>query len=184
MPLQTSRLLLRDPRESDFDAVHAYASDPEVVRYTSFGPNTEDETRAFLTACAQETATLPRRAHTFAVIERRSQQLIGGCGLAVSDATGQQLALGYCFSRAAWHQGYGKETAAELTRFGFEVLGAHRMWALVFVENKPSARILEGLGYRCEGLGKETMFARGAWHDVFTFALLRKEHRYSVRGPI
>jgi ribosomal-protein-alanine N-acetyltransferase len=183
MRLQTPRLLLRDLRDSDFDAVHAYASDPEVVRYTSFGPNTENETRAFLAASVLEPAVSPRRSHTFGVIERHSQRLIGGCGVTCSDATGRQLALGYCLNRTVWRQGYGKETAAELTRFGFEVLDARRMWAWVFTQNEPSARILDGLGYRREGVGKESLFARGSWHDVWTFALLRSEYEAQIRGP-
>ena len=32
LPIRTPRLTLRDFVASDFDAVHAYASDPEVTR--------------------------------------------------------------------------------------------------------------------------------------------------------
>lgn len=175
--LQTTRLQLREPRDTDFDAVHAYASDPAVVKYTSFGPNTAEQTRAFLMTCSLEIAEVPRRAYTFAVVERTSGRLIGSCGITASEPTGRQFSLGYCFSQSAWHQGYGKEAAGELTRFGFETLNAHRLWALVFVDNKPSTRILERLGYRREGLARESLFARGIWHDVLNFALLRSEYK-------
>lgn len=47
-PIRTERLLLREFREADFDAAHVYASDPEVVRYMDWAPNTLDDTRAFL----------------------------------------------------------------------------------------------------------------------------------------
>ena len=47
-PLQTGRLVLRELTDSDFGAVHAYASDPEVVRYMPWGPNSEAETREFI----------------------------------------------------------------------------------------------------------------------------------------
>ncbi|BBD69299.1 GCN5-related N-acetyltransferase [Nostoc commune NIES-4072] len=40
IPLETQRLILRDFVESDWQAVHQYASDREVVRYLTFGPNT------------------------------------------------------------------------------------------------------------------------------------------------
>ncbi|MEU0572187.1 GNAT family N-acetyltransferase [Nonomuraea sp. NPDC005983] len=36
MELTTPRLLLRDFRASDHAAVHAFASDPEVTRYTDW----------------------------------------------------------------------------------------------------------------------------------------------------
>ena len=46
--MTTERLVLRDFAESDLAAVHEYASDPEVVCYTPWGPNTERETRIYI----------------------------------------------------------------------------------------------------------------------------------------
>jgi [ribosomal protein S5]-alanine N-acetyltransferase len=48
MFLETERLLLREYKETDFEAVQLYASNPEVVRYMEWGPNTEKDTRQFL----------------------------------------------------------------------------------------------------------------------------------------
>jgi RimJ/RimL family protein N-acetyltransferase len=48
LPIETERLLLRDFREDDFDSIHAYATDPEVVRYMTWGPNTLEVTREVL----------------------------------------------------------------------------------------------------------------------------------------
>lgn len=48
IPLETQRLILRDFVESDWQAVHQYASDREVVRYLTFGPNSEEDTENFL----------------------------------------------------------------------------------------------------------------------------------------
>src|SRR5690242_8443602 len=46
--VMTPRLELRGCRPSDFDAVHAYATDPEVCRYMDWGPNTPAMTRQWL----------------------------------------------------------------------------------------------------------------------------------------
>lgn len=48
IPLTTERLVLREFEESDWQAVHEYASDPEVVAYVTFGPNTEQESKDFI----------------------------------------------------------------------------------------------------------------------------------------
>ena len=48
MMLETERLILREFREADFEAVHEYGSDPEVVKYMLWGPNTEQDTREFI----------------------------------------------------------------------------------------------------------------------------------------
>ena len=45
--LQTARLSFRDFTVDDYDSVHAYGSDPEVTRYTAFGPNTPEQTKGF-----------------------------------------------------------------------------------------------------------------------------------------
>jgi len=39
-------LVLREFDETDRQAVHSYASDPEVVRYMDWGPNTTEETKS------------------------------------------------------------------------------------------------------------------------------------------
>ena len=67
LPIRTARLLVRDFRASDFEDVHAYASDPEVARYVVWGPNTRDETQTFLgLALAAQTAS-PRLDFNLAI---------------------------------------------------------------------------------------------------------------------
>ena len=173
--LQTDRLILRELAQSDFDAVHEYASDPLVTRYMSFGPNTVDETRAFLTRSIDSAGATPRRNYTFAAVERTSGELIGGCGLEQCDGTGQHYVFGYCFNRNWWRRGLGTETAGALVQFGFERLRAHRLWAHVFAGNAASVRILEGLAFRQEGLALQSLYLRNSWHDILTFAQLRSE---------
>lgn len=173
--LRTHRLLLRDLVPSDLNEVHEYASDPLVTRFTSFGPNTLAETRAFLDRSILASAALPRQNYTFAVVEQASGRLIGSCGMEQCDLTGRHYVFGYCFHRQWWGLGFGKETAHALVQFGFERLQAHRLWAHVFHGNVASERILEGLGFRREGLALQSLFLRNAWHDILTFGQLQAE---------
>src|SRR5258707_4547769 len=170
--LQTERLILREMTQSDFDAVHEYGSDPLVTRYTSFGPNTVDEPRAFLTRTIASATAIPRRNYTFAAVERASGKLIGGCGLEQCDGTGQHYTFGYCFNRNWWRRGLGKEAAGALVQFGFERLRAHRLWAHVFAGNAASVRILGGLAFRQEGLALQGLYLLGFWHDNLSVAQL------------
>jgi RimJ/RimL family protein N-acetyltransferase len=173
--LQTSRLILRNLTAADFAPVHAYACNPLVTRYTSFGPNSEDETRAFIARSIESNASVPRRSHAFGVIDRGSNTLFGGCGLEACDDTGKHFSFGYVLHQDWWGKGFGKEAAGALVRFAFETLEAHRLWAYVFLENVASARILTSLGFRCEGVALESQYLRGRWHDIKTFARLRSE---------
>jgi RimJ/RimL family protein N-acetyltransferase len=173
--LQTNRLILRDFVSLDFDAVHEYASDPLVTRFTAFGPNTADETRDFLTRSIKASSANPRQIHTLAIVERASSQVIGSCGLEQCDRTGRHYSFGYCLHRSWWGRGIGKEAAGALVQFGFETLQAHRLWAHVFVGNDASIRILAGLAFRQEGHERQSLYLRNSWHDILTFARLRSE---------
>jgi RimJ/RimL family protein N-acetyltransferase/catechol 2,3-dioxygenase-like lactoylglutathione lyase family enzyme len=173
--LQTNRLILRDLVLSDFDAVHEYASDPLVTRFTSFGPNTAEETRDFLSRSIDAASVSPRQIHTLAVIEQATGHLIGSCGLEPCDGTGRHYVFGYCLNRHWWGRGFGREAADALVQFGFDRLQAHRLWAHVFLGNTASVRILEGLKFRREGLALQSLYLRNAWHDILTFGQLRSE---------
>ena len=91
--LQTERLILREFVKSDWKAVHEYASDPEVVRFLEWGPNTSDETVAFLDgtlACQKEK---PRRIYEFAIVLKDTGKLIGACGLRLYVENDNQAAM-------------------------------------------------------------------------------------------
>ncbi|HEY7638559.1 MAG TPA: GNAT family protein [Steroidobacteraceae bacterium] len=174
--LQTSRLSFRYLTVDDFDAVHAYASDPVVTRYTAFGPNTMQQTKDFLDRVVAESALEGDQPnYQFALIEKQTNRLIGSCGLMRSNTDGPQYSFGYVLHKDWWGQGLASEATATLIQFGFDELRAHRLWAHVFLGNTASGRLLLKLGCRYEGCALKSFFARGAWHDLQTFAMLRSE---------
>ena len=146
--LRSQRLLLRDFRDDDFKAVHAYATDLDVVRYMTWGPNSEAETREFLERAQSHIENEPRVGFELAVIRGEPEELIGGIGLHVD---GSKAMLGYCFARSAWGQGFATEAARVLVDFGFRSQGLHRIWACCDPENAGSIRVLQKLGMRQEG---------------------------------
>ncbi|WP_206061646.1 GNAT family N-acetyltransferase [Nonomuraea basaltis] len=81
MELTTPRLLLREFRASDHAAVHAFASDPEVTRYTDWGPNSLYDTTAFLAEVARDAHDLHRCRFTLAVVDREHDMVIGSEGV-------------------------------------------------------------------------------------------------------
>lgn len=170
MELTTERLVLREWTEGDFADVHAYATDPDVVRYVSFGPNSEEETRAFLRDSVNAAQVECRTSYTFAVIRRSDGRLIGGAGLGLKDST--KAELGYVLRPDAWGHGYATEAARALVQFGFGELGLHRIFAICVPANVGSARVMEKVGMRYEGCLRDNMFARGEFMDTLCFAVL------------
>jgi RimJ/RimL family protein N-acetyltransferase len=83
--IRTKRLILRDFEEADWEAVHSYGSDLEVVRYMDWGPNTEEDTKKFIQQTIASQKEQPRRIYTLAIVLKPKNKLIGGCGIYVSN---------------------------------------------------------------------------------------------------
>jgi RimJ/RimL family protein N-acetyltransferase len=173
--LETPRLVLREFVLSDGDAVHSYASNPDVVQYEVWGPNTREETEQFLSAVVLPAqCAAPRTTYELA-IEAKDIGLIGGCGIRIRDASNRTSDLGYVLAREHWGRGYMPEAIAALLDFGFAALGLHRIWATTDARNVRSKRVLEKIGMRQEGQRKADQFRRGEWTDSCLYAILEDE---------
>jgi len=172
-PLQTRRLLLRPFREADLDDIHAYASVPEVSRFMEWGPNTPEDSRAFLDRALAQQSDWPRR-HVGLAIERDGR-VIGSIRLDLQGEKGPEADLGYTLARDQWRQGVATEAAAAMLDAAFATLGLHRVWATCDVENVGSFGVMEKLGMRREGHFRQDKLVRGAWRDSFLYAILAEE---------
>ena len=177
MVLRTDRLLLRPFVESDLPSVHEYASDPSVVCFVEWGPNTEEESAAFIRRAAAGAREEPCGNHELAVVLNSEHRLIGGCGLRIRSAVYGEAEVGYCLNRKYWGKGYATETALALLRYGFDKLKLHRIYAVCDSENRASARVLSKIGMVQEGYLHELKHIRGRWRDNLLFAVLEQHHR-------
>lgn len=173
--LETSRLLLRPFTHEDFGAMHSWASNPDNVRYMSFGPNSEEETRSFLASAWAE--------QSFAVVLRASGAVIGSCGVYPDEAhdTGS---VGWILHASHWKQGYGTELGGALLCYGFETLRLRRICASCAAVNYGSRRVMERNGMRREALRRKAFWARvdREWIDETEYALLSEEYFAAPRG--
>ena len=175
LELQTGRLTLRELSADDFEAVHLYASDPEVVAYVPWGPNTEHDTRTFLEQNAQSAMARPRLDHVLGIVPAGQDRLVGTVGLYVSPDDQGQAMLGYVLSRTAWGQGYATEAAAAMLELGFLVLDLRRIWAACDPDNRGSIRVLEKIGMTREGRLRDDTVIRGRVRDTLRWGILERE---------
>src|SRR5690242_10162674 len=127
--LETERLVLRERRDDDVEAIQKFASDLEVVRLVQWGPNDEAMTRAKLEEVKRSRAATPRVAFELAITLRDGGELIGGAGLTIEAWKSAHASIGYVLRRDLWGKGYATEAARALVDFGVDVLGLHRIWA-------------------------------------------------------
>ena len=175
MFLETERLVLREVEERDFDAIHAYGSDPEVVQYVPWGPNTVQVTRDFVANCISKAESEPRLEYLFAVVPRHELSLVGTVGIYLPYDESHSAMLGYAYGRDAWGQGYATEAAHPMLGLAFDVLGLDRVWASCDPDNGASARVLEKLGMTLEGRLRHDQNIRGVLRDSLVWGMLRGE---------
>ncbi len=171
--LRGDRVLLREMEPRDFDAIHRYAVDPEVVRYTLWGPNDAQATQDYLDAAIASARRAEREEYTLAV--ERAGELAGAAHLAVRSLAHRRGEIGYVVRRDLWGQGIAGEAAGLLLRLGFEHLGLHRIEATCDPANAASRRVLERIGMRREGHLRENYRAHGRWRDSLLYGLLQGE---------
>lgn len=152
--IQTERLDLRPPRETDAEQIFArYGQDPAVCRYMSWTRHrTIDDTRAFLERIVKDNRE--GRSRGFLIFARESGELLGSVGGAI---TGHLMQFGYCLARDAWGHGYATEAARAFVDHAFELPTLWRVQAFCDVENRASARVLEKAGLQLEGTFRRYM---------------------------
>jgi ribosomal-protein-alanine N-acetyltransferase len=173
--LRSERLILREIRESDWQALHAIESLPEVARFQSFAPRTEAESHTYVRDACQSAADDPRLTYDLAVTLANDDWMIGRCGLGISESEPREAMLWYTLHPDHWGRGYTTEAARAMVNFAFRELRLHRIWADCDPDNIASWRVLEKLGLRREGHLRENAWVKGEWVDSFIYAILDRE---------
>lgn len=177
-PIRTERLVLRPIAPGDAAAMHAYKSDPDVVRYVPYGPLTHaDIERRIATTWSNTRFDNEGDAVCLAVEERESGALVGDLVLfwrSEEDRTGE---VGYIFDPRVAGRGYATEAVQALLALGFEGLGLHRIAARIDERNTASARVVERLGFRREARFVESEWFKGEWATLLVYALLEDDWR-------
>jgi RimJ/RimL family protein N-acetyltransferase len=145
--LESRRLTLRRLTEADLANLVELDSDPMVMRYLSGGTATPPDVieREILPAFLRSYE--PEGFGVWAAVETSSGQFVGWIALRpTKHGADGEASLGYRLRRSAWGKGYATEGARVLIRRGFAELGARRVVATTYQDNRASRRVLEKLG--------------------------------------
>ena len=179
--LHGPRVTLRDFRADDVDAVHAFASDPVVTQWSTWGPNTWSDTEAFIADAAAEPASRERTRFTLAVLFEG--RLAGTAAVWTTSASDRNGELGYTLAHDAWGLGLATETAALLLGHAFGPMGLVRVEATCHPDNAGSVRVLEKNGFIFEGRLREHRLVDGRRRDSLLFAALLSDRELSQSAP-
>ena len=143
--LETSRLILRQWRDGDAEALAAMNADPEVMRYFP-KPLARAESDALLGRIREKWR---RDGFSFAAVEVKGGGLIGFAGLSRSDFPAHLapcVEIGWRLARHSWGQGYATEAARASLAHGFGAMGLDEVVAFSVAYNRRSRAVMERLG--------------------------------------
>lgn len=148
--LETKRLRLRQFEARDANGLHECFGDPEAMRYWNMpASNSLAETEKILTWLGKTTS--PYEQLGWAIADKREDRCIGMVNYHHREARNRRLEIGYCL--VPRHQGNGLATEAvkAVVEYCQNSLDVHRIEAMIHVDNAASMRLVERLGFRCEG---------------------------------
>lgn len=172
---ETERLLLRQFSRSDLETFLAYRNDPEVAKYQSWDvPYPREKAIEFI---QKMSITIPFHSSwlQLAVELKSTGKMIGDVAFFITRDDERQAMIGYSLARPFWGHGYAAEAVSRLVAYLFGELKLHRISAECDVENVPSWRLLERLGFRREAHLIENIFFKGAYGSEYHYAMLRRE---------
>jgi RimJ/RimL family protein N-acetyltransferase len=175
-PLDTERLTLRPFVESDFEAMHAMRSSPEVVRYLyeePFSPEqTWDRLRRMMagSAWANEGDWL-----SVAVVERASGTTVGDLAFHWVSERDRTAEIGFVFDPRHQGKGFATEAARAVVDWAFTTGGMRRVIGRLEARNAASARVVEKLGMRLEAHFVENEWVKDEWQSELVYAVLEHE---------
>ncbi|PEU97855.1 GNAT family N-acetyltransferase [Bacillus cereus] len=168
MFIEAERLLIRKFEFKDWEAVHEYTSDSNVMKYIPEGVFTEEDTRNFVYK------NMGENAENFPVIQIDENILIGH--IVFHKYFGEHTyEIGWVFNPKYFNKGYASEAAKAILKYGFKEMKLHRIIATCQPENPPSYRVMEKIGMRREGYFKKCIPHGNEWWDEYYYAILEEE---------
>ncbi|MES1171587.1 MAG: GNAT family N-acetyltransferase [Actinomycetota bacterium] len=156
MEVVTERLVLRPFREGDVDDVHLYASDPAVCFFTDWGPNSREESEAFVSDAVASGAPLNVAITLAADLLGASGTVSAGTVIGGLSAFGafrgpvidhpESRELGWVVRRDLWGQRIATEAVSAFVAWLAAAHGVREFTARCRPQNRSSSRVMEHVG--------------------------------------
>jgi RimJ/RimL family protein N-acetyltransferase len=148
--IETERLILREFRTGDLDAHAATLGDEEIMRHIGGNSlNREDSWRRLLGGVGM---WLLIGMGPWAVEQKSDGRMVGHCGFFQFERDMQpsitgEPEMGWIFDRSVHGQGIAYEACNAALMWAEEALAADSFPAIIDLENSPSMRLAERLGF-------------------------------------
>ncbi len=78
--------------------------------------------------------------------------------------------------KSYWGKGLGTEAVRTILEYAFLELNFHRISLRVFSLNPKAIHIYTKLGFKQEGVSRQSLYRNGEWHDIINMSILKDEY--------
>ncbi len=166
------RIHFRPLEVEDLETCQAWLNDPENHQFLKrVRPLNRAEEREWLEGQHKKDGV-----YLFGIALNEGGRLIGNCGLHGTVLPNRSAELGIAIGEREFQgQGYGAEAIRLLLDYGFRTLGLHRIMLRVYSYNARAIRCYEKVGFRREGVLRESRWWDGRWSDDLIYSILEQE---------
>ncbi len=144
--LRTGRLVLRPFTLADAPTVQRLAGDRDIASNTLNVPHPYEDGMAKAWISTHQQQFQDGDLVNFAIVLQRDGALIGAISLMEINRQHENTELGYWIGKPYWNNGYCTEAARAVVRYGFSVLGLHRIHSVHLGRNPASGRVMKKAG--------------------------------------
>jgi RimJ/RimL family protein N-acetyltransferase len=179
--LTGERSILRPFIDEDTPALLAALGDPDVRILTG---SVHDEAAARKPASPEEELLAGEWYATrnetddrldLAVVDRASGSCVGEAVLNQWDPGSQSCNFRILIGPAGQNRGLGTEATRLIVGYGFEKLGLHRISLEVYAFNPRARQVYDRVGFRAEGVLRESLRYGDQWIDATVMSILAAE---------
>ncbi len=170
--LETERLRLREIVHEDAQGIFNCFSNNDVMRYYGQDPiTTKEQAEQFVEFFSKNFKE--NRGIRWGIELKEKEGIIGTIGFNVWSPKHKRAEIGYELYPNYWNKGYATEAVSKVISYGFNELDLTRIGAVVFIENKPSNKLLKKLGFVKEGVLRNYMYQNNIPYDTNVYSLLK-----------
>ncbi|MFO0969258.1 MAG: GNAT family protein [Gemmataceae bacterium] len=165
-------IYLRPLERVDAPVAQVWFNDPAIRRLIArFQPMNQQSEEALIDQVNKD-----EHALALAIVHKELDQPIGITGLMNIDFRNRHALFGITIgNKDFWGQGIGTETTALVAQHAFETINLNRLGLHVYEFNERAIRAYERVGYRREGVLRQSFFSEGRYWDTVVMGLLREE---------
>ncbi|MFJ8459446.1 GNAT family N-acetyltransferase [Lysinibacillus xylanilyticus] len=170
--LDTERLMLRELKINDAQAILNCFSNPDVLRHYGQNPLTSlDQVKHIINNFSKNYDE--KRGIKWGIELKGQEGIIGTIGFQEWSTEHRRAEISYALFPESWGKGYAMEAVNRVISFGFQEMDLVRIGAIVFTENDASNKLLTKVGFEKEGILKKYMHQNQVPYDTYIYSLIR-----------